>query len=148
MKERNTWRRRREILGGEGEKYLEEKEVKIHSQQEKGGNFKTSEGTQFGVQRHISMNILVIYFAICCCTYTNVYRYMLIYVTVQVNIYICVEVNAHYVCVQLQVFKSQKTMISVSHFSLKVCSPVLIILLFFKHRRIYRKDCAPSKEKK
>jgi len=73
MKERNTWRRRREILGGEGEKYLEEKEVKIHSQQEKGGNFKTSEGTQFGVQRHISMNILVIYFAICCCTYIAMY---------------------------------------------------------------------------
>jgi len=72
-KARNTWRRRREILGGEGEKYLEEKEVKIHSQQEKGGNFKTSEGTQFGVQRHISMNILVIYFAICCCTYIAMY---------------------------------------------------------------------------
>jgi hypothetical protein len=56
-KERNTWRGRREILEGEGEKYLEGKEVKIHSQQEeKGGNFKTSEGTQFdcvGVRVHI-----------------------------------------------------------------------------------------------
>jgi len=55
-------------------------EVKIHSQQEKKkeirGNFKTSEGTQFdcvGVRTHISMYILEIYFAICCCTYINVY---------------------------------------------------------------------------
>lgn len=91
--------------------------MKIHSQQEKRkirGNFKTSEGTQFdcvGVRTHISMYILVIYFAICYCTYINVY--ILIYIDVCYCTYkyiyikrLCVKVNAHSVSEQLRESKS------------------------------------------
>ena len=107
-----TWRR--EILGGEGKKYLEEKERNTWRGRREilggeGGenSFSTRKRRQFQDQwgdpvwctkTYFNEYIGDIFCYMLLYIYSNVYRYILIYVTVHVNIYICVEVKAHYVC--------------------------------------------------